>query len=1149
MRPSKGSAPLLFLIFLVTCGQGWAEGRENKLFQVRGEKVEGEYIVVFHDGVAASWAASEVATAQRARVARVWTRVLNGALLTDLSAGRAHALARDPKVRWVEENGVVTVFADQGDPPSWGIDRIDQRALPLDANYHSDFSGLGVTLYVIDTGIRITHQDFGGRASWGVNFADTLDDDCHGHGTHVAAIAAGDAHGVAKEANLVAVKVLGCAGSGSFAGIISGMEWVTAHATPPAVANMSLGGPASTTVDAALDNSVRSGIFYAVAAGNDNGSACAKSPARAAEAFTVGATTSADERSSFSNFGSCVDIFAPGSGITSAWNESDTATAILNGTSMASPHVAGAAALVREQFPGFSVGQVKAELWSRATPGVVQDPESTPNLLLHSLDSIGNYTLSTTLIGSGLGSVTMSPPGLRCDAACREFYPPGATVELTAAAVAGSTFAGWGGGGCSGTGASCAVTIGAATSVNAAFEPLLPLRSLAVTLDGEGSGTVRSDLRGIDCGTDCTEVYGDGTVVTLTATPGPRSSFGGWSAPDCSGFDPCTVTMDESRSVSAVFDASSPSSTLTITVDGTGSGKVTSIPAGIDCGTDCSESYARFTLVTLTAAPDAGSSFTGWVGAGCSGTEPCTVTMDDARSLTAYFDPSGTPRVTVALAGTGGGIVTSSPAGIACGVRVEQYACSKDFPAGTVVTLTAATDYGSGFAGWSGPDCEGTDPCSLTVADVHLVTATFDAPDVGVLTVALTGTGSGKISSSPEGIECAPDCDAAFTNGTEVTLSAAADSGSRFTGWSGGPCSGTGACSVTIDGSAAVTATFEEVFYDLEVSLGGTRTGTVISLPPGIDCGIDCGEPYLEDTLVTLTAIPRPRSHFVGWSGPPCSQPETCLVTMVASRSLQADFESCFEAFDRGSSAWSPAAGPSNGEVTAPWELTSGDSHSSPSSFFAADEPRVKDQTLVLTQPIEVPQGESQLRFWHRFDTEADADGGVLEYSTDGGASWFDLESGDGAGVPANAGRFVINGYNSLLLDCCSNPLPFRSAWSGNSSGWQQVIVDLGDFAGRTLLLRWRLVADDTAAGEGWWLDDVELLRVGECALTRIFSDGFESGDVSGWEIMPGSLFTRSSTSSSDRSAKPAAPAETTPGAPPPGAPATRRDGWPGPTG
>jgi subtilisin family serine protease len=257
----------------------------------------------------------------------------------------------------------------QANPP-WGLDRTDQRNLPLNASYSFTSQGTGVKAYVIDTGIRTTHTDFGGQASSGFDAIDGGPaDDCHGHGTHVSGTIGGTTYGVAKDVSLVAVRVLGCDGSGTNAQVISGIDWVIGNhpAGQAAVANMSLGGAANSAIDTAIRNLYNDGVTVVVAAGNDAADACASSPARVAEAITVAASDTNDAMASFSNGGTCVDLFAPGVNVVSAGYSSDTATATMSGTSMASPHVAGAAARVLQSNPGASPATVAATLTSGAT--------------------------------------------------------------------------------------------------------------------------------------------------------------------------------------------------------------------------------------------------------------------------------------------------------------------------------------------------------------------------------------------------------------------------------------------------------------------------------------------------------------------------------------------------------------------------------------------------------------------------------------------------------------------------------------------------------------------------------------------------------------------------------------------------------------
>jgi len=350
--------------------------------------IGNSYIVVLPPGSPAAGVASASARLTRrygGQVVDNYQATVRGfhARMTAAQAGR---LAADPAVEYVEQDATVRLASTttQQDPP-WGLDRIDQRSLPLSGSYTAG-SAAGVTAYVLDSGIRIGHREFGGRASSGWDFVDRdpVADDCDGHGTHVAGTIGGSTYGVAKDVKLVAVRVLDCEGSGSYSAIIAGVDWVTAHATLPAVANMSIGGPTSQALDDAVSRSIAKGVTYAVAAGNDDRDACSQSPADTPAAITVGAVDRNDRRARFSNFGSCLDLFAPGVRIKSASNSSNAATQIMSGTSMASPHVAGAAALVLGAHPDWTPARVRDELVARATTGLVDSAGwGSPDKLLY----------------------------------------------------------------------------------------------------------------------------------------------------------------------------------------------------------------------------------------------------------------------------------------------------------------------------------------------------------------------------------------------------------------------------------------------------------------------------------------------------------------------------------------------------------------------------------------------------------------------------------------------------------------------------------------------------------------------------------------------------------------------------------------------
>jgi subtilisin family serine protease len=365
--------------------------KKNKL-RKNTHKIENSYIVVLDNDIIgeqgtfsiAPYIASELSLTHKGKLKHTYQHALNG-FAVEMSPEDAEALSQDFRVAYVEEDGVVTADATQSNPP-WGLDRIDQRNRPLNAIYTFNWTGSGVRAYVIDTGIRTSHSQFGGRASNVFDAFGGSGADCNGHGTHVAGTIGGSTYGVAKSALLRGVRVLDCNGSGSNSGVIAGVDFVRTNGIQPAVANMSLGGGASSALDTAVNNLSNAGITIAVAAGNSNANACNSSPARAANAITVGSTTTTDARSSFSNFGTCLDLFAPGSGILSSWFSSDTATATLSGTSMASPHVAGAAALYKQANPGASASTIRNALVNNATTNVVTNAGTgSPNRLLYTL--------------------------------------------------------------------------------------------------------------------------------------------------------------------------------------------------------------------------------------------------------------------------------------------------------------------------------------------------------------------------------------------------------------------------------------------------------------------------------------------------------------------------------------------------------------------------------------------------------------------------------------------------------------------------------------------------------------------------------------------------------------------------------------------
>ncbi|VAX44432.1 Extracellular serine proteinase precursor [Acinetobacter calcoaceticus] len=356
--------------------------------QVKGI-IKNQYIVILNkDAGRPTDFAQNIAKQHGGKVLQSYDTVLKGfaIYLPDTAATAfVEAMKKNPQVLSVENDTVMKIDVTTQSNPDWGLDRVDQKALPLNSTYSYSQTGSGTTAYIVDTGILSSHQQFSGRVQAGYT---AISDgkgttDCNGHGTHVAGTVGGSAYGIAKNVSLVPVRILGCDGSGASSNVIAGLDWILKNGKKPAVVNMSLGGDASASLDSAVENLFNNGYVMVVAAGNSNTDACNSSPARVSKAITVAATDNTDTRANYSNYGSCVDIFAPGSQINSAWIGSNTATKVLNGTSMATPHVAGVVAEMLQSAPTATPQTISTNLVNQASSNVVKNPSGSPNRLLY----------------------------------------------------------------------------------------------------------------------------------------------------------------------------------------------------------------------------------------------------------------------------------------------------------------------------------------------------------------------------------------------------------------------------------------------------------------------------------------------------------------------------------------------------------------------------------------------------------------------------------------------------------------------------------------------------------------------------------------------------------------------------------------------
>ena len=492
-------------------------------------------------------------------------------------------------------------------------------------------------------------------------------------------------------------------------------------------------------------------------------------------------------------------------------------------------------------------------------------------------------------MGDGNGNVASDPKGFDCEDVCTALYDDGVTVMLIATAQGGSDFEYWGGD-CSGTANPFSITLAENSTCTAKFKLQRSTYLLSVETSGDGFGTIRSDLPGIDCGADCQTPYPDGSTVTLIASPKINSTFIGWNT-NCGGANPTTaVTLNEARTCIARFQLL-PTHNLTVAYGGNGNGTIISNFAEdnvISCGGDHCTRYPANAAIELTAAPETDSTFTNWSD-DCSGTEsPITITIDKEKTCTANFTLKPAYELTVTRTGDGYGTLERSPTGVNCGEDCMRH------PENTEVILTATPADGSIFSGWAG-DCSGTkSPLAVKVDAVKVCTAKFEL--IPIYTLTVTKTGNGTVSCTPAGINGKDDCITMYYGNTPITITATPTTGNKFSGWCG-DCRGTeDSTTVTINAATNCTANFEQLPpAKLTVTKSGNGTGTVTAMAgigAGINCGNVCSADYLIGAEVTLTATATDAdSIFAGWGGGCSGTSESTAVTLDAAKTCEASFE------------------------------------------------------------------------------------------------------------------------------------------------------------------------------------------------------------------------------------------------------------------